>query len=57
MVLGSSLVAATYIFVFLMNLIDIRLEMAAGICFRKEGGWFCFAFIYLMLLFGFLYDL
>ena len=57
MVLGSSLVAVTYIFVCSMNLIDIRLEMTAGICFRKEGGWFDFAFIYLMLLFGFLYDM
>ena len=35
----------------------IRLEMAAGICFRIDVRWFDFAFIYLVSLFGFLYVL
>ena len=39
------------------ELIDICLEMAAGICLRIKGGWFDFGFIYLVSLFGFLYGL
>ena len=49
--------AAFWNICFFNELVDIRLEMSAGISFRIDGGWFDFAFIYLVSLFGFLYGL
>ena len=49
--------AAFWNICFFDELVNICLEMAAGICFRTDSGWFDFAFIYLVSLFGFLYDL
>ena len=49
--------AAFWIICLFDELFDICLEMAAGICFRIEGGLFDLTFIYLVPLFGFLYGL